>query len=133
MDDLTAALVRWVLAARAEFLAQGASSLSHWEQIETRMRAAAKMTTTASEWATRTLRGLRIVGGNRSLSLATAHLVATVSDRPGALLDLIDRESAYVLALARIEAERRKRARTAADDYQQGLTIDEEAHGDEAV
>lgn len=135
MTDLTDVVVRWVLAARAEFLAQGANSLSHWEQIETRMRAAAKMTTTAPEWMTRTLRGLRIVGQSRSLSLATVALAAAVGDRPGVLLDLIDRDSAYILALARSEAERRKRARVEADAYQQGLVIDEEAedHGNETL
>lgn len=137
MDDLTAAVVRWVLAARAEFLAQGASSLSHWEQLETRMRAAAKTTTTAPEWMARTLRGLRIVGQSRSLSLATVHLAETVGARHGALLDLIDRETPYVLALARVEAERRKRARSETLAYQQGLVIDDEAeeepHGHETV
>jgi hypothetical protein len=84
----------------------------------------------------RVLRGLRIVGQGRSLSSATVALAAAVGERHGALLDLIDRETPYVLALARAEAERRKRARNDTLEYQQSLVIDEEAeemYGNETV
>lgn len=107
------ATVRVLLALRSEYLRTGANALKHWEQLQSRMRAAARMTTTPEEWVTRMQRGLQIPTTSSSLSSAMAALsdeVATLP-RPSVWLDLVEREHGYLMAMARLEAEDRKEKR----------------------
>lgn len=126
--------VRLVLAARAEYLAAGASPLKHWDQIKDRMRAAASTSGSASEWTTSLLRGLGLGAPGNPLSLATDALVTSIEmdGADDAFLAFVEAEHGLVLARARLESERRaatwkerEAKRTKTDTATADLTTDE--------
>src|ERR1700734_1217422 len=90
-------------------------TLSHWEQLQNRMRSATRTTTGPEEWVTDLCRSLRLPAQGRLGSSATVDLVARIRERGCAdeWLDLIDREWGYVMALVRMTAEQRKAAKAA--------------------
>jgi len=113
------ATVAVILAVRAQYLAAGASPLKHWDQIQDRVRAAAATSRDVATWTTSLARSLGLGAPDSNRSSATSRLARVVeedatSDR---WLDLVEEEHAYLMALARLEAERRqeerKRARSA--------------------
>lgn len=106
--DLT---VTYLLDVRAMYLAAGANPLKHWDQLQSRLMAAARSSTTASEWGTRLLRGLQIGSPSSSTSSALVALVDAVGPDSRDWLDLIEREYGLVLAKARLESERRRTER----------------------
>lgn len=114
-DELRQATVRLVLDVRREYLMCGASPLKAWDQIGDRMRAATRQSTGPEEWATRLCRSLQLGQPSSSTSHSMAALSVLLPDRRarGDWLDLIEREHAYVIALARLEAERRRDVREA--------------------
>lgn len=115
MQQLREATVSVILEVRRAYLANGASPLKHWEQIHGRVRSAARTTTSVEEWTTRLLRSLGIQSPGKSLSSEMVRLQHTVDEfgGPRAWLDLVGREHAYMMAMARIDAENRKAARAA--------------------
>lgn len=110
-ESLVVATVDVVMEARRMALMQGASPLKLWDQLTSRLRAAARSSERAESWASKFIRDLQINAPSKDLSLAIQALAATVGPGASAWLDLIDREYGYVIARARIEAERRKAAR----------------------
>lgn len=118
-----------LLELRALFLASGASPLSHWDQIESRLQASTRTSASVEEWLTSMKRGLRLVTTSSSLSSAAVRLadeVALLGPR-GALvwLDMVSREVGYLMAITRLEAEDR-RAQKAADDARMREIVEEE-------
>jgi len=120
-----AAVVRLVLALRAEYLAAGANPLKHWEQLHERLRAAARTTGTAEEFATKLQRDLRIATVTSSFCSATTELVDAVGGEHAALLDLIDREHGYIMALARKAADEKRREAQAKRDVRAAVAAEE--------
>ena len=125
-DALLSKTVNVVLELRRQYLAGGGNSLKHWQQIHDRLRMAARTSGSVAEWLTRMQRALQIGVPSNSLSLAVAELSDEVECIPQpAWLDLLEREHAYVMALARLEAEDRKaqRAKTVEFDKETGEVL----------
>lgn len=99
-------VVEYVLEVRREYLAAGNSALTNWTQIEQRLRASARTCATAREWTSDVARRLRLGAASSSRSSVMGDLVATAAGRDRALLDLVEREAALVIAEARLESER---------------------------
>src|SRR3970282_444177 len=110
-EALLVATVDVVMETRRLALMGGANPLKLWDQITSRLRAAARTTARPSEWATKFMRDLQLSAPSKELSSAIEALATTVGKQAGAWLDLLDREYGYVVARARLEAERRKEAR----------------------
>lgn len=112
-DKLREATVAMVLAVRREYLSNGGSPLKQWDQIGDRMRAAARTCASPEEWATTLLRSLQIGSPNKETSSAIRELASLAREQkcPREWLDLIEREHGYLIASARLEAEKRKAAR----------------------
>lgn len=106
--------IEHVLDVRAAYLrTSGASPLKHWDMIQSRMRAAAKTTSSVEEWATALARALHLDAPSSAYSQSLLALADYVRERKGApeFLQMIDDEYGYVMAMARSLAERRKEAR----------------------
>ena len=99
-----------LLDARRMALRNGANPLKLWDQLQTRMRAAARTTASAPEWSTKFLRDLQIGAPDKELSRSIEALAAATQGRSAAWLALVEREHGYIIASARLEAERRKDA-----------------------
>lgn len=116
-ERLRTQTVEVLLDLRAAYLATaGANPLKHWDQLQDRMRAAARTCASPEEWATKMARDLQLAAPNLSSSRSLLALVHEVTERRCARpwLDLIEREHGYLLAMARLSAEQRKAAREAA-------------------
>lgn len=116
-EALRLAIVRVILAVRGDYLRTPAASvLKHWDQITDRMRARAQSCGSPREWASALLRDLRIASPSDWTADAMVGLQARVDEcgAPRAFFDLIDRESGYLIAVARTEADSRRAARQAA-------------------
>jgi len=103
-----------VLQVRSEYLRSGHGNvLKHWEQLETRLRAAASTSSNPEELVTRYARSLQLVGLGKESCRVLAELADYVREHGCATewLELIDQESAYLMALARLQSEQRKEAR----------------------
>lgn len=113
LDELRDKTVNLLLEMRAAYLANGANALKHWDQIHDRMRAAARTTTTVEEWTSAMLRGLQLSAPSSSISSRAVELSDDVVAQGAktAWLDLLEREHAYLIAMARLEAEDRKKTK----------------------
>lgn len=112
-ETMRTATILVLLDLRAAYLANGASPLRHWDQVLDRMRAATRTTSTVEEWHTTMLRGLQLGAPSSSACSRLLELVSVVAGDRAAWLDLIERESGYLLAAARLESERRRDERAA--------------------
>lgn len=121
LDETTREAVRHLtvfalLDLRTAYLANGASPLKHWDQILDRMRAAARTSASVAEWHSAMLRGLQLGAPTSAACSGLSELQSTVGAASGDFLDLIEREHGLLLAMARLEAERRRDARDAKKD-----------------
>ena len=112
-DRMRQHVVEYVLEVRREYLAAGNSALTHWTQIEQRLRASARTCATAREWTADVARRLRLGAASSSRSSVMADLVATAHGRDRAFLDLVERESPLVIAEARLESEQIRKDKAA--------------------
>lgn len=115
LQSLRATTARLMLDLRAEFLAGGASAISHWDQLHSRFRASAMTTSSVQEFVTDVARRLRLESPSKdrcSTIDALSGLVAELDCRDE-WLTLVEIEIDYIAALARLEAERRKEEREA--------------------
>lgn len=100
-----------LLHVRRAYLSAGGSPLRHWDQMSDRMRAAARTTASVPEWTTALMRSLQLGAPGSSLSSAIEALTIAVAEvGSSAFLDLIEREHGYVIARARLAAEKRRQA-----------------------
>lgn len=107
LENLTVTLL---LELRREYLGTpGCSVLKHWDQLQSRLVAAARTTENVPEWLSAMCRSLQL-GAPRSSTCSAAAAVqrAAAEVGPAAWLDLLEREHAYLLAQARLQAEKRK-------------------------
>lgn len=113
LEGLTVTLL---LELRREYLAAGASALKHWDQLQSRMLAAARTTDSVPEWLSSMCRALQLGAPlSSTCSAASALQRAVLADggRAAEWLDLLEREHAFLIASARLEAERRKETKDA--------------------
>lgn len=105
--------VEVILSLRAAYLqTPGCQPLRHWQQLHDRMRMSARTCESVAEWITRMQRSLGIATPGPALSRAIVQLSDETEVIPDPeWLDLIDKEHAYIMALARLEAEDRKEKR----------------------
>lgn len=101
-------LVRLILALRADYLRSGANVLAHWEQLHTRLRAAAMRSATIPEFVTAYIRSLAVTNPSKDFCSASSRLEAAVDQSPCDAMRLIDKEHAYIIALARQASEAAK-------------------------
>jgi hypothetical protein len=107
-----------ILEMRAQYLANGANAMKHWEQIEARVKAAAMSTSTVGEWSSEVMRTLRLGAPSSSLSSALLTLVAEVDGRGMSQrwVEQVERELGLLMAEVRVEADARRERRLAAMD-----------------
>jgi hypothetical protein len=110
-QELREATVVWILAARGEYLEAGASRLKHWDQIQSRLRAGARMASDAQTWATKVARGLLLGAPRKARAEATVALVETVGADADVWLRLVEEEHGYLMAMARLRADVRRASR----------------------
>jgi len=121
--QLRARLVDLVVAVRRQYLSSGGKPLSHWDDIDARLRLALKTTGTLEALVERWFRDLRMPTPDNSTSLALCRLRDEIeaqreagwvaSDR--ALFHLFDQQRALAMAEARELVEAAKAARTMED------------------
>mgnify|MGYP000508561498 CR=1 FL=1 len=107
-QEVRDATVKVVLAIRSAYLDSGASILTHWDQLQDRMRAAARTTASVEEWYTALVRSLQLATLTKASSSSVVELVALVGDNRRSFLDLIEAEFGYMIARARVTLERRR-------------------------
>lgn len=113
-ERLRALTVEVLLALRAEYLrTPQANVLKHWDLLQTRMRSASRTCATPEEWATSMARRLQI----GTLGVSSARCLTDLADFvrehgcAAQWLDIVERETGYLMALCRLAAEQRKEAR----------------------
>lgn len=100
-----------LLEMRRAYLANGASPLKHWDQLQDRVRMASRSTEDVGEWVTAISRRLNLGSPSNSLSSVINDLrqgVQSVCDHPREWIEMVEAEFTYLFALCRKEAERRK-------------------------
>jgi hypothetical protein len=129
---LTRATVAFLLEARRQYLATGASPLKHWDQMTSRLNLTPQTCVSVEEMATRYLRDLRVEAPSKDCSSAILSLQRVVNEsvavavpdpaprgysaeraRARVWLDFVERESAFLIASAREIAEQRRADRLA--------------------
>lgn len=111
-EPIRAALVNLLLALRSEYLAAGANPLKHWDQLHERLRAAVVAAVSIPALVTALASSLKLQAPGSWRSSATVALadLATVAGIDE-VLAVIEEEHAYLIALARVEAEERRERR----------------------
>lgn len=115
-EKLRTQTVEVLLAVRAAYLAgPSPNTLKHWEILGNRAKAAARTTATPEQWITALCRGMQIQTLNSSTCSAVVDLVAYVAEQKLSRdwLRLVETESSYLMALTRLNAEKRKEKRDA--------------------
>lgn len=110
-ENLRNRTVEVLLNVRAAYLAtSGANVLKHWDMLQDRMRAAARVTSSPEEWATDLARSLRLGSPSSHYSEALRSLADDVRERKASRewLQLIEDEWGYLMAMTRSVAEQRK-------------------------
>jgi hypothetical protein len=105
--------VEAVLEMRAAYLRTPAcNALKHWDQLQDRMRAAARSTETPEEWLTSMTRSLSLGAPQANSSRSFRDLADFIREHRAARewLDIIEREYGYIIAVARGVAEQRREA-----------------------
>jgi len=109
--------VELALALRSAYLSEqgGRPPMNYWEQMENRMRAAARQTASASEWASLMQRRLQIGNLPKGASSALIDLVRFCDEHQAhtEFLDLVERDHGLLVALTRQIVEERKESANA--------------------
>lgn len=123
--ELRTRVVALLAALRAEYLAAGASPLKHWDQLQDRVRVAARTSETVAQWVTTLPRLLGLSAPSKERSSATRALVEVVGEdrrAAAAFLDQLEEEVGLLMALTQEEAERRKAVRIEAKEKRERET-----------
>lgn len=105
------AAVALVMETRAEFLASGASALTHWDQLHDRLLVSMRSSETVETLVTAWRKGLRLGAPSLPSSEASQRLVEAADADAQEMIEMLEAEIGLVMARARLEAERRKEAR----------------------
>ena len=106
-------LVEVILSNRRQYLAGGASALTHWDMLHNRALSAARRSSTVDKWVSLYRRGLQLGAPDSSACSAIVDLTGTVRElnADSATIAMIRDEIGLLMALARKCAEERKEAR----------------------
>lgn len=87
--------------------------LKHWNQLEARVKAAARTCGSVEAWATKLQRDLQIENLGKDASQGLIDLASTVREMDGTneWLSLVEDELGYIMALTRLAAEKRAEMR----------------------
>ena len=107
------ALVLVVLDVRAEYLANGASPLKHWDQLHSAIVVAARSSEDVETWISMLRRRLNLSAPSAGSSTSSVRLAQAVDADGQEFLDLVESVVGLVMARARLVAERRRDARDA--------------------
>ena len=103
--------VEVLLDVRGAYLkTPGCNVLKHYDQIQDRMRAAARQASSPEEWVTTMTRTLQLSSPTTATSHSFRDLADAVREMRAARewLDLVEVEFGYLMAVARGAAEKRK-------------------------
>jgi len=101
------------------------SGLRMWDQMQSRLRVAAKLSRTTEEFATTLQRGMRSEM-RKALSSAICDFVDQAGTEHRAVLHMVDREHAYILALAQLATDEKFAKRKAKRDHRRALDLEGE-------
>lgn len=106
--------VEMLLALRAAYLSaqDGRPPMNYWEQFQSRMRAAARQTATASEWVSQMQRRLQVASLRSSDARTLVDLVKFCDEHEAHLdfLEMVDRDHSLLIAMTQTIVEERKNA-----------------------
>jgi hypothetical protein len=112
--QLETCAVEMILAIRGAYLSEqsGRPAMNYWEQIQNRCRAAARQTTTASEWVSAVQRRMQIPALRSSDSSALIELVRFCDENSAhqEFLAMVERDCPLLIALTQLIVEERKKA-----------------------
>jgi hypothetical protein len=111
-ETLRTLTVEVLLEVRGAYLrTPGANILKHWDQLNDRVRMAARTSASPAEWMTALTRSLKIGAPSSASSAATMALTHEVHDRhcESAWLDLVESELGLLMAMTRVITEERRR------------------------
>lgn len=125
-EDLRNRLVSLILEVRRQYLAEGANSLKHWDQLQGALKSAGRQAETVEQWYSTLARKVRLGPPSSSLSSDVVALREYV-DGLGAearteFLRMAMDELPLLVALARSAADARREAR---DDAATRETVDQ--------
>jgi hypothetical protein len=105
------ATVDLILSLRAQYLANGASPLKHWDQISERIQASIRQTSTVDQWCSLMMRQLQLQSPSLNSASSIAALRSTVGVHVLAWQRMVANETGALMADARLLAEQRKLGR----------------------
>ena len=116
IGKLESVLVEVIVSTRDAYLRakKGRPPLDYWTQLQNRIRAAARTSATAAEFLTTLQRKLQLDAPSSSDSLVMSSLVKLCDDNDLdiELMEHIEREIGFLMAMARQIVDERKAART---------------------
>lgn len=115
-ERLRTLTVEFLLDLYRQAIRSGWSALDLWDQMSTRLRAAARTSAGPDEWTSAMLRSLKQPGPGKDSSGSLIDLTAQVREWAcaSAWLDLLEREHGLLIAMARKLNEERRAAALAA-------------------
>jgi len=108
-------IVSLIMSVRAEYMHEPHfQPLKHWDQLSTRLTAAARTTCSIAEFVTSFRRGLRITSSpKQGLGNISRYLQLSFIEDELEFHRKIESESAFLMALARVQAEEDKEKKAA--------------------
>jgi hypothetical protein len=110
-DAVRDAAVEMLLELRAEYLANGANAMKHWDQLHDRTLMALRTSANGEQLTSALRRGLNLSASSSRCSNAIDRFVRVLDADPMLWLGMMESEIGYLMARTRVEAERRKAAR----------------------
>lgn len=110
-ERLRTLVVELLLTVRRQYArTSGFNPIKQWEILSNRMRAAARTSENADVWSTNLLRGLQVEAPDKDSSACLIELTAWVREHRAtdAMLDLIEKEHALLVAMARSLLDKRR-------------------------
>lgn len=116
LEKIRTAIVEVLLEVRRVYLREDMKrALKHWETLENRALSAARRSGSMDEWMTLLCRGLQIPTLDSSGCSAVMELSHLAREHGQvAALDLVERETRSLMAIARLAAEQRRDEKDAA-------------------
>lgn len=115
LDLMRSLLVDLMIALRSQAHGEGASPLKTWDQLESRMLAAARTSSGWMEWPTKVKSGLKLAAPRKETSSAILALVQHLDAMgsvgmitPTEFLQRVETEVALLIAMARDRTEKNR-------------------------
>ena len=113
LERIREATVLLILDLRAQYLANGASALTHWDQIATRMQSSIRQASTIDTWFSLMMRKLQIQAPSSNSAYSISALKTAVGSELMEWRRIVEKEAGALLAQARLAAEQRRADRDA--------------------